>query len=47
MPQQEVAFRAFTAIHAFVVLEDVFHLVNLHGIISLDLATVTAEDLHA
>ena len=47
MPEQEVAFRAFTAIHAFVILEDVFHIVNLHGIISLDLAAVTAEDFHA
>ena len=46
MPEQKVAFGAFTAVHTLVVLEDIFHIVHLHGVVPLDLTAVTTDDFH-
>lgn len=47
MLQQKITLGGFAAVHAFVVLEDVFDVVNLHRVVPFDLATVTANDFHA
>ena len=47
MLEQKVAFRAFAAVYTLVVLQDVLHIVHSHWVVALDLAAVTANDLHA
>ena len=47
MLEQKVTFGAFTAVHALIILQDILHVVDLHWVIALDLAAVTADDLHA
>ena len=47
MLKEEVAFRAFAAVYTFIILQYVLHIVHSHRIVSLDLATVTANDFHA